>query len=303
MKKELKNILVPVDFKEPSLKALLYAKNLANSINADIILLHVVSTPGWVADFFTRGGELVDITNSIKDKMSKLIENEFGKNSKVKVSSVVVRGKPYEEILKTAVELNVRMVILGENHQGHDANQTLGSTVYHVTLSSKVPVLTLKGDTQLMNKEIVVPLDLTKQNKKQLFSAIAYGLNYNARIHLVSSLIGGIKMEESRIYQKLEEAKQTLEDNGVMSTIQLFPRSEEPPFRHVIKYAKEVNAGMILLLTHKEGYTYDTYIGAFAHHIINKSPVPVLTLTSAATNVDFSKFLSSIVDPAGVLLK
>lgn len=65
--------------------------------------------------------------------------------------------------------------------------------------------------------------------------------------------------------------------------------------------AEEIDAGLILVMTHKEGYTYDNYIGAFAHHIINKSAVPVHSLTSAATNIDFAKFLQSFADPAGML--
>lgn len=302
MKKELKNILVPVDFNEPSLKATKYAYNLATNLEAEIILLYVLQTSGLVADFFSKGDNLVKMANQAKDKLAEVV-NSTNKEGNIKITTKVERGKPYEVILKAAKENNVRMIILGENHQGEDANQNLGSTVYHVTQKSPVPVLTLKGDIDKMNSSIVVPLDLTSQMRKQLFSAMVYALNYNAKVHLVSALVGGIKMRDSRILWKLKKAKKTLVENGVDTTTKIFPRSEEPPFRQVIRYAKEIEAGMILLMTHKEGYTYDNYIGAFAHHIINKSQVPVLSLTAATVKDNFTSLLKTFADPAKLFVE
>lgn len=299
MKKELKNILVPVDFKEPSVKAVKYSLNLARKLNGEVYQLNVIETPGLLADFFSTGDTLVKITDQAKNKLQEISGSITDEENKIKIHNRVERGKPYQKILDVAEEIKARFIILGENHQGTDVEQELGSTVYHVTLKSPVPVLTLKGDREDMGDKIVVPLDLTKQTRKQLFSALTYGLNYNAKIHLVSSVIGGIKLKESRIFKKLKQAGKTLEENGVGCEIKLFERSDVPPFRRVIQYADEINAGMILVMTHQEGYTYDNYIGAFAHHIINKSKVPVLSLTSTATEIKDNNLLKGIVDPVG----
>jgi nucleotide-binding universal stress UspA family protein len=301
MKKELSYILVPVDFNAPSVQAFRYAYNLSKQIGGKIVLLNIIQTPGILSDFFSKGEQLVQLSNLVKDKLSELQKQVVEKDDSIEVVTRVERGKPYEKILAMAKEYNARMIVLGENHQGTDANQNLGSTVYQVTLKSPIPVLTLKGNVENMNKRIVVPLDLTAQMRRQLYSAAVYGLNYNAEIHLVSALIGGIKLRDSRIFRKLKQAKQILNDSGIEAKTKLFSRSDEPPYRKVMKYAEEIDAGLILVMTHKEGYTYDNYIGAFAHHIINKSSVPVLSLTAAATNVDFKEFINPLIDPAGVL--
>ncbi len=301
MKKELRNILVPVDFKEPSIHALHYARNLAEKLNGDLLLLNVIETPGLLAEFFSSGDHLVKITDQAKDKLLELSKTISEPNSKVKIHTRVERGKPYREILEVARGMSARFVIMGENHQGTDAEQELGTTVYHVTLKSPVPVLTLKGEVKNMGDKIVVPLDLTKQTRKQLFSALAYGVNYGSKIYLVSSLIGGIKMDQSRILKKLKQAQKTLQENGVECHIQLFERSEVPPYKKVLDYAGEIDAGMILIMTHQEGYTYDNYIGAFAHHIINESKIPVLSLTASATNLHHNGVLKHLVDPMGLL--
>jgi nucleotide-binding universal stress UspA family protein len=171
-----------------------------------------------------------------------------------------------------------------------------------VTLKSSVPVITLKGDFTRMGEKILVPLDLTKETSRQLSSALLYGLNYGAEIHLVSALIRGIEIIESRIYRKLSQAKNMLEENGVKCRFKIFERSDVAPFKRVLEYAGDIDAGMILLMTHEEGYTYDNYIGAFAHQIINQSKVPVLSLTSRATNFDDRNLLKGIVDPVGILI-
>jgi nucleotide-binding universal stress UspA family protein len=303
MQRELKNILVPVDFNPSSIQALTFSVSLAQQFSGKIILLHVLETPGLLADFFSSGEHLVKITDQTKDRLIELAEPVRKDHAGLEIISRVERGKPYEKILEVAHEIQARFIILGENHQGMDMKKDLGTTVYHVTLKSPVPVLTVKGKAAKFGDNILVPLDLTRKTEKQLTSALVYALNYGTRITLVSALIGGIKMEDSRIYQKLQDARKTMVENGIECDIKLFERSEIPPFVRVIEYAKEIKAGMILVMTHQEGYTYDNYIGAFAHHIINQSEVPVLSLTASASNLDYRELLTRIVDPIGMLFR
>jgi len=303
MRKEKKYILVPVDFQEPSRQAAAYAVRLARRLNAEVYLLNIIETPGLLSKFFESGNLLVKVTDEAKEKLQELVSDLSGMDPEIKVHSKVDRGKPYDRILQMVREIDVRMIILGENHQGDEAQKDLGSTVYHVTLKSLVPVLTLKGQAQEFGQTIVVPLDLAKENRKQLFSALVYGLNYGAKIHLVSSLIPGVKVRQSLIYKKMREAKRTLEQNGVETEIQILEKNKLPSYQQVLEYAEQIEAGMILLMTHQEGYNYDNYIGAFAHHLINRSSIPVLSLTASATDFNFRELMKTIVDPVGMFFK
>ena len=303
MKKELKNILVPIDFMPASYRAAEYAVRLAKRLNSEVHLLNVFETPGMLSKFFESGDLIVKVTNESKEKLVELTQALADKEPGVKITNRVERGKSYERILRVAKEIDARMIVMGENHEGDDMEQDLGSTVYHVTLKSPVPVLTMKGYVQEFGKSIVVPLDLTKETRKQLFSALVYGLNYGARIHLVSTLIAGIYMRKSLIFKKMQEVKKTLEENGVDCEVKIFEKSEDAPYVKVLEYADKIDAGMILVMTHQEGYKWDNYIGAFAHHIINHSKVPVLSLTSSATNFEFRDLMKTVVDPVGMFSK
>lgn len=303
MRKDKKHILVPTDFREPSKKAAAYAVRLAKRLNAEVFLLNIIETPGMFSKYFESGNLLVKLTDKAKDELQAMVRELGAIDPEVQVNSRVDRGKRYERILKMAREIDARMIILGENHEGDEAEKNLGSTVYHVTLKSPVPVLTLKGNPGEFPQSIVVPLDLAHEARKQLYSAMVYGLNYNAKIHLVSSLVPGVTLKQSLIYKKLRDAKRTLEQNGVETEIQVFEKKGIPAYKQVLNYAEEINAGMILLMTHQEGYNYDNYIGAFAHHLINGSTLPVLTLTASATDFNFRELITTMVDPVGVFFK
>ena len=298
--KDYTTILVPVDFKEPSLKAANYAAQLAGSQNGEIILMNVIETPGLLMDFFSSGDDLVNITNQTKDKLQELANSLKENWPNIKFSTLVERGKPYLKILEAAQNPEIKMVVLGENHDCQDPDTELGTTVFHVTLKSTVPVLTIKGVPAKVNNKIVLPLDLTRETDKNLKAALMYGKNYNSEIHLVSALIGGVRINESRIYKKLKDAEKVLNANGIRTQVKVFDISEVPPFMRVLEYAEEIETDMIIVMTHQEGFTYDNYIGAFAHHIINLSKVPVLSLTASATNNDIDHYLKSIVDSIGL---
>ena len=299
----IRKILIPVDFEKPSKEAAMYAGSLASKKNAELLLLNVIDTPGLLAGYFADGDELVRLTDKVKEKLFQLSGKIRDAFPGVKVKTRVERGKPYTKILDLAKESGVCRIILGENHQYGNPDDELGTTVYHVTLKSNVPVLTLKGDLSRMNEKIVVPLDLTKKTREQLSAALFYGLDSGAKVYLVSALVGGILAKDSRIYKKLEEAKKSLEMNGVPCEMKLFQRSEVPPFKRVLEYSEDIGAGMILLMTHQEGYTHDNYIGAFAHHIMNLSRISVLSITNFSNNLDFSPFFKTLVDPLGVFSK
>ena len=116
----------------------------------------------------------------------------------------------------------------------------------------------------------------------------------------MSSLIPGVQVKQSLIYKKMRNAKDTLEQNGVETEIQIFKKDKRPSYQRVLNNAEEIDAGMILLMTHKEGYNYDNYIGAFAHHLINQSTIPVLSLTASATDFNFRELIKTVVDPLGI---
>jgi len=303
MDKEIRTLLVPVDFQEAADKALNFAYSVAQLNGDEIALLYVVETPGWFSEFFSSGAELVKVVDDAKEKLQQLVQHYRSIYPEVKASSKVVKGKPYEEILKASKAMEVEYIVLGENHQGESKQKELGTTAYHVTLKASVPVFIYKGESTKFGRKLMVPVDLTKESKKKLDGALEYAIKYGAEVYLVSALVGGIKMRHSRIFRKLKKACKLFSESGVKCHMQIFPRSEKPPYELVLAYSEEIQADLIFIMTHQENSSYDNYIGAFAHHIINEANVPVLSFTASASDGKFSSMMRAMVDPAGIFKK
>ncbi len=297
MKENRKNILVPIDFQDPSLKALEMAINVVKYVNGTIHLLYVIPKGDFLTEITRSSDELVKITDVAKNKLTEIDE----KYPDIKMITKIERGIIHEKILETAKELKARYIVLGENHQENKNIKILGSTVTQVVSRSSSPVITVKGNHVNLGKRIIVPLDLSKETRAQVFNAIAFGMQYNASIHLVSVLMGGINLTKSRIYAKLKKAQKTISENGIDCSIKLYNRTEEPPYKKIIQYREEIDADMYLIMTHQESVSKDNYMGAVAHHIINESPIPVISLTTAAAESDKTSVLKKIVDPMGII--
>ncbi len=296
MKENRKNILVPIDFQEPSFKALEMAVNVAKYFNGTIHLLYVIPKGDFLTEVTRSSDELVKITDAAKNKLTEVDE----KYPDIKMITKIDRGKIYDKILQTANELNARYIVLGENHQEGSSVKVLGSTITQVVSRSSSPVITVKGNHTSLGKRIIVPLDLSKETRAQVFNAITFGMHYNVSIHLVSVLMGGISYSKSRIYAKLKKAQGTITENGIDCSIKLFKRSTEPAYKKIIQYSQEVDADMYLIMTHQESATRDNYIGAVAHHIINESTIPVISLTTTAAESDKTAVIKKVVDPFGI---
>jgi len=115
-----------------------------------------------------------------------------------------------------------------------------------------------------------------------VFNAISFGLFFNTTIHLVSVVMGGVSERKSRIYKKMQGMKKIIEENGVVCTEKLFKKSHLSIHEKILDYSKEIEADALMIMTHQEISTSDTYIGAVANQIIKEATIPVISLTSAA---------------------
>lgn len=293
-----KDILVPVDFKQPSVNAMRLALKMAPFVNGKVHLLHILPVGGVLSELFESKTQVVDLTTSAMEKITRLSDEYFGPSG-INTTIKVEAGKPYRKILEYAGSIDPSMILIGDNDQFVDDNKTLGSTNTHVITHSRWPVITVKGEKPTPPSRILLPVDLSGQSRIQLCNAIAMARHYESTIYLVSVVIGGIKARESRIYKTLKQFQSTIRKNKVPCEIKLYKRSEVDVYQRIMEYANEISADLIMIMTHKEGTTHDNYIGAVAHHVINEASMPVLSLTHKAAFYQPDEILS-FIDPLNI---
>jgi len=148
-----KHILVPTDFGEAASRALDFAIMLASKFESKLTLLHASWLPStayiaygeglpWPTDAYALEAEkeLAKVASHARERFPR-------------VGSSVVKGEPWEEILRAAKERGADLIVMGTHGRRGLSRVFLGSVAEKVVRLSPVPVLTISGKAEQEAKE------------------------------------------------------------------------------------------------------------------------------------------------------
>lgn len=287
-----KDIIVPINFSKDSENSLEEAIFLSKLLKSKIHLINIIEITDWWNSFI--------LSNETKEKLNDLsyqnLQNIASTHKDVEFELKVLFGRIHEQILKYAESVSAGLIVLCDKHKEDETNKVLGSIVTRVITESKIPVITIKNKIDSEIKNIVIPIDLSEDTERQISSAISFNKYANATLHFVSVLFSGFRNRNLRIRRKALKIEKALKNKCGSFTVNLIKKRKAYAYHDILRYLDKVNADMVVIMTHKEKYNFDNYIGAFAHQIINYSKVPVMTITSQAVSSE----LSAVVDPLGI---
>ncbi|MBT8381325.1 MAG: universal stress protein [Ignavibacteriaceae bacterium] len=143
---EIKKVLIPIDFSDYSKSALRYAINFAKCFKAEMHLIYVVEPVIYPPDF-SMGQIAIPSVNAewderAKDELSKLAKEEIPND--VKSKTIIKTGKPFLEIIETAAEEDIDLIIISTHGHSGVEHILFGSTAEKVVRKAPCPVLTLR---------------------------------------------------------------------------------------------------------------------------------------------------------------
>ena len=142
----LKRILVPVDFSPLSKKALLYAARLAQQVNAQVDLFHVLEPeipPAFEGFMIAPPTVSNGATASCAGRMKTLV-NSVRNAGVARVGSSVRSGLAAFEIVEAAKELDVDLIVLATHGYTGWKHFAIGSTAERVVRAAPCPVLVVR---------------------------------------------------------------------------------------------------------------------------------------------------------------
>jgi universal stress protein A len=151
----LQKILVATDFSEHSLVALKYTSALAEAFRADVLVCHVLERPDFLAQLPPVGeGYFPPNLPEIQEKQARIHTEQQLAQTGLSNARVVIRvGTPYLEVVNTAKEENVDLVIVGTHGRSAIAQLLLGAVAEKVVRLAPCPVLTVRSGEH----EFVIP--------------------------------------------------------------------------------------------------------------------------------------------------
>lgn len=139
-------ILVATDGSDPAEYAVEYAAQMAVEKKADLVIISVIpQIPIMVGDGFTPSYQKVE--EEFKEKVLKILKETADKIKKkfdVDVSIIIKKGSPTKNIVETADEERVDLIVVGNRGTGGIFSWMLGSVSRGVVNACTVPVLVVK---------------------------------------------------------------------------------------------------------------------------------------------------------------
>ena len=269
---EIKNFIVPIDFSEESLKGLQLAILFSRKTYVNIQMVYVLrksaeNVPG-TADLETEQAK--DAFKSIIDKYTPELKN----NSKLRY--IIKKGKVYQEIVNQAQSYKDSVVTASTHGASGFEEFFIGSNAYKIITATDRPVITLrKGKCPEDIKRIVLPIDTGDDTRQKVPFTAELAQLFGAKIHIiaVNSTKDDKAINKLRAYSS--QVSGYLAGKVKHETEELYGENISDL---VNNYAKAVKANMISIMTEQTS-GISLILGNMAHQVINKSEIPVLSIT------------------------
>ncbi|HEY9124978.1 MAG TPA: universal stress protein, partial [Bacteroidales bacterium] len=160
-----------------------------------------------------------------------------------------------------------------------------------VLLGSKVPFIVVQDrprtDEKLSN--IVFPIDFRGENKEKLYWAIYLGKYFNSKVHLFKYPVTDPSLQK-KVNINLNFAVRFLIQNSLDYEIHTAPKGEFG--KETMKFAQEINADLILIVTSKNVSFIDFIFGSREQYIIaNSARIPVMVVNPRSSFAGMGQFM------------
>jgi nucleotide-binding universal stress UspA family protein len=147
---KIEHILVPTDFSEFSRYALDYAITIAKTFEAKITLLHITNENELVAlqqvSAYFEPGKLEDLLKQRESEDRKQLDGFISPELKkgIEVETLHKVGIPFVEIIRTAKEKAVDLIVIATHGRSGLSHILFGSVAEKVVRKSTCPVLSIR---------------------------------------------------------------------------------------------------------------------------------------------------------------
>ncbi len=141
----IKNILCPIDYSVYSEMALKYAIEFAEKYQAKLYLVHVLDIRIYdINDPDLYNVNIIDeeTIHKLRERLLKCVNEDT--KSKISVEAIIIQGVPFAEIISTAKERKIDLIVLGTHGRTGLSHALMGSVAEKVVRKAPCPVLTIR---------------------------------------------------------------------------------------------------------------------------------------------------------------
>jgi nucleotide-binding universal stress UspA family protein len=268
----MKTIIVPLDFSDESLTGLNLALMLAKKTGANIQLVHVIVK--YTGDNY---GQMEKENQLAKSKFEEILQKyKERSNLNFTLSYTIKEGKTFKEIGDLADKYDDSLTVLSTHGASGFEELFIGGNAYKITSHSRNPVITVRRSKMPSNIDnIVLPLDITFQTREKVPYTVELAKVFNSKIHLLTIRLSNLKSIEKKLHQYAVQVASYLETHNIPYTVEHLHGSNLTDL--TLDYSRSIDADLISIMTEQEKSASNLLLGNFAHQMINKAFIPVLS--------------------------
>jgi nucleotide-binding universal stress UspA family protein len=151
----IETILAPTDFSKASEPGVRYALEMAASVDAEVIVYHVVQSDddfpyplgiGEVSSAYLPQHDLDELVNDRKKALESFVHDHFKDLlSQAKVSLNIDLGEAQDMILQKAEQDGIDMIVMSTHGRTGLGHILIGSITEHVVRRARCPVLSIRA--------------------------------------------------------------------------------------------------------------------------------------------------------------
>lgn len=285
-------ILIPTDFSEASIHALIYSNLIGSKTNAELVLLHVRE------DLYTDSMKLilvenehVDLYKSIHEKLDS-VKEKYQELRDISFTIIISTGKIHKSIQKIANQIGANLVIMATSDQVKGVynglkRYFLGTNTYRTVEVCDIPIITIHiENTKKELKCIVLPIDLeddSTTDKVEYTKNLA--LKYNAVVHVLAiaddaasnATADDLKMTLKRVCTDFKSNGLEVETN-LLHSVDIA--------MDIVDYSIRNRADLIVIMSKKTKGFDQIFLESEERIIIENHRIPVLSLKPIQNSIE-----------------
>lgn len=280
MKSNFKTILVPVDFTEYSDIALNQGIKLAKLYDLEMIILHVGNFKSSAFSFFSK--PQVNKEEYKKESLHKLkkIADDYSKVSGVKIVPMYEEGNYFKITARFGELFFAKYIVMSLPDQDLKHKENVVKEILEYTKICKSNVIFIPGKKNIDTlKNVLLPLDLTKESRQKISVALDYSKRYNTKIDLYS-FIEGDEFAVVKLKSQIEAVVKFLVANNAEYTTTLTSAADGVSnlVDGLINYSQKNHVDAIMIMINQDKGNKHT------QELLIKTNLPVIAVASRAIN-------------------
>ena len=276
----LKSILVAIDFTESSENVLKNSMSFAQTFKSKITLVHIL--PDDINN--EKVGNWVE--KSIRTKLKEA--NDSLINAGIETGPPILEYGSYcDKIVNASDKISANLIVVGSGNKLENDAFQLGTTAEKIIRKSNKPVFVVKNGQTLTIKNIICPVDFSKESSRALNSAIIISRMVDAKLIILSvyplfrydfTKYDAAQINESRYLELKKEFDSFLETFNLIDLNYEKQIVGGEPSEEILKFIKKSNSDLLIMGTTGRSGISKILMGSVTEKVIREVPCSFITV-------------------------